>query len=207
MIAQLAMMHSDRKYVSSRLWYPYISIELIFHISGMERFIFDKQVVDKLETQFDQINGKITNWIKEQAIFVQILRKVIGDTVKDKSSDHKHAKYGLQEKDRLDTHLYSKYSETFAKSSIKRQEKHFSEADRAFKVEESIQKATIPWVDEWSLKFNKEFEEEINQILYFGYKDSPFYSKEENKWYQSHFDNKSISGKDDFNRALANWST
>ena len=119
MIAQLAMMHSDRKYVSSRLWYPYISIELIFHISGMERFIFDKQVVDKLEAQFDQINGKITNWIKEQAIFVQILRKVIGDIIKDKSSDHKHAKYGLQEKDRLDTHLYSKYSETFAKSSIK----------------------------------------------------------------------------------------
>ena len=36
------------------------------------------------------------------------------------------------------------------------------------------------------MKLSSECEDEVNQILYFGYRDSLFYNKNENKWYNDY---------------------
>ena len=77
------------------------------------------------------------------------------------------------------------------KQNLKRKERMFWEDDRYFKCQRSVQNIQIPSADEWDLKFTDENEAEISQILYFGYKDSLFYDKFENKWHKDFKQNKS----------------
>ena len=56
------------------------------------------------------------------------------------------------------------------------------EADRKFNKHSSILKLKIPSIYEWDLQFNESYENEVNQILVFGYKDSSHYDKITNKW-------------------------
>ena len=55
----------------------------------------------------------------------------------------------------------------FLKNNVKRQERYFTEADRAFKSEGWVPKIEVTWIDQWNLKFSIENEVEINQVLYF----------------------------------------
>ena len=56
-------------------------------------------------------------------------------------------------------------------------------------------------------KFSLENEEEISQFLYFGYKDSLFFNKSENKWHKDFQHNRSNRQNKDINDALPNNAT
>ena len=63
----------------------------------------------------------------------------------------------------------------------------------------------IPWIDEYTLKFSDENKAEINQILYYRYRDSIFYNKNENKWYNEFNQNSSNLEKSCIEESLTNW--
>ena len=207
MISQLCKNQLFIKKLDSRLGFPYFSVDLILNSWEMEWFIFDEQIVETLQTQINKVNKQIAKWIKDQAILMTILKKVVGDSINNKSSDLKAANSGFLNKEVWSKNQFWRYSEAFIKNNVKRPERLFTDAERAFKLEEWIQKVIIPWVDEWNLRFSIENEEEINQILYYGYKHSPFYNQEENKWYNDYTKNYQNKNIKDFNRVYANWTT
>ena len=207
MISQLCKNQLFIKKLDSRLGFPYFSVDLILNSWEMEWFIFDEQIVETLQTQINKVNKQIAKWIKDQAILMTILKKVAGDSINNKSSDLKAANSGFLNKEVWSKNQFWRYSEAFIKNNVKRPERLFTDAERAFKLEEWIQKVIIPWVDEWNLRFSIENEEEINQILYYGYKHSPFYNQEENKWYNDYTKNYQNKNIKDFNRVYANWTT
>ena len=106
----------------------------------------------------------------------------MGKWAKNDHSDHKLI---------CSKNAYSNYSKKLFTSKTKNRDRLFKETDRAFNSERSIQKVEIPWIDEYTLKFSDENEAEINQILYYGYKDRIFYNKSENKWYNEFNQNSS----------------
>ena len=166
----------------------------------------DDHTNENLQTCVEEINSKIEEWIKSQAVFIFIYKKVIESNHEDLNTDVRSKHTPFNQKIIWRKNFYINYSKAFLKNNLKRPDRQFSESDRSFKSERSIQKVEIPWVEEWNFKFSSEYEAEINQILYFGYKDSLFYNKKENRWYHDYNENSSNFEKKSINQSFANWT-
>ena len=101
--------------------------------------------------------------------------------------------------------VYNNYSKKLFTSKAKNRDRLFKESDRVFNSEISIQKVEISWIDKYTLKFSSEYEAEINQILYYGYRDSIFYNKNENKCYHEFNQNSSNLVKNCIEESFTNW--
>ena len=113
----------------------------------------------------------------------------------------------FRERNLKQKNIYSKLMLSSCKQNRKMKERTFRETDRSFKSQRSFQSIEIPSTDEWDLKFSSENEEEISQILYFGYKDSLFYNKSENNRHKDLQHNRSNRQNKDINDALPNYAT
>ena len=102
----------------------------------MEWFIFDEQIVEKLQNQINKVNTQIVKWIKDQAILITILKKVVGDSIKNKSSDIKAVNSGFLNIEVWSKNQFWRNSEAFMKINVKRPEKLLTDLERAFKLEE-----------------------------------------------------------------------
>ena len=73
-----------------------------------------------------------------------ILKKIVGDLINNRSSDIKATNSSFLNKEVRNKNQFWRYSEAFIKNNAKRSEKLFTEAERAFKLEELMQKVIIP---------------------------------------------------------------
>ena len=185
---------------------PFISIDFIMNLWELQYLKIDDHTNENLQTCVDEINSKIEEWIKSQAVFIFIYKKVIESNHEDLNTDVRPKHTPFDQKTIWKKNFYINYSKTFLKNNLKKPDRQFSESDRSFKSERSIQKVEIPWVEEWNFKFSSEYEAEINQILYFGYRDSLFYNKKENRWYHDYNLNSSNFEKKSINQSFANWT-
>ena len=169
--------------------------------------MLNSEVLQRFQTQIDKINEKIENWLRKQSIFISIYKDVITNYSDNKSLAEWNQNSITSEKEISNKKIYNKLMLCSCKQNRKRKERTFWETDRSFKSQRSVQSIEIPSTDEWDLKFSPENEEEISQILYFGYKDSLFYNKSENKWHKDFQHNRSNRQNKDINDALQNYTT
>ena len=185
---------------------PYTTIDLLLHSTELEMFSFSQNVLDKLQAEIDKINIKIEMWLRKQATFIYVYKNMDLKQSSKQSFNENVKIINDSHREIWNKNLYNKYTSTSSKINSKRPERKFWDSDRAFKNEWTIQKIEIPWIEEWDLRYNKENEVEINQILQFGYKESLFYNKDENKWYKEHMNNDSNWQKRDLNSEFVNWT-
>ena len=205
MICQLAKKQSNQTKTEVKLSPPFISVDFITNFWGLKLFKLDAETSKNLQVQIELINNKIEEWLKKQTVYVHIYKKVVqnisddyclGKWAKSDHSDHKLI---------CSKNVYSNYSKKLFTSKAKNRDRLFKETNRAFNSERSIQKVEIPWIDEYTLKFSDENEAEIDQILYYGYRDSIFYNKNENKWYNEFNQNSSNLEKSCIEESFTNW--
>ena len=72
-----------------------------------------------------------------------------------------------------------------SESKDSEKKRYFENKDKIFVWDWSFWRYKIPTIDENEFLFKKNKEDEVSQILTFGYKDSFFYDKIQNKWRNS----------------------
>ena len=191
MISQLSKNYTDKSETYSSQYSPYISIDSILKLSEMSHFVLNNQILQGFQTEIDKINSKIEIWIRKQWVFVFAYKDMVQNYADSRQLIDQDQYSVASDKEVLSKKLYNKLMPNSCKQNLKRKERMFWEDDRSFKCQRSVQNIQIPSADEWDLKFTDENEAEISQILYFGYKDSLFYDKFENKWHKDFKQNKS----------------
>ena len=189
MISQLSKNYTDKSETYSSQYSPYISIDSILKLSEMSHFVINNQILQGFQTEIIKINSKIEIWIRKQWVFV--FKDMVQNYADSRQLIDRDQYSVASDKEVLSKKLYNKLMPNSCKQNLKRKERMFWEDDRSFKCQRSVQNIQIPSADEWDLKFTDENEAEISKILYFGYKDSLFYDKFENKWHKDFKQNKS----------------
>ena len=205
MISQLSRNHTDKSETYSSQYYPYISIDSILKLSEMSHFVINNQILHGFQTEIDKINLKIEIWIRKQWVFVFAYKDMAQNYADSRQLIDRDQYSVASDKEVLSKKLYNKLMPTLASKTWK--ERMFWEDNWSFKFQRSVQNIQIPSADEWDLKFTDENEAEISQILYFGYKDSLFYDKFENKWHKEFKQNKSNMHWTEINDLFCNSST
>ena len=159
------------------------------------------------QTEIDKINSKIEIWIRKQWVFVFAYKDMVQNYADSRQLIDRDQYSVASDKEVLSKKLYNKLMPNSCKQNLKRKERMFWEDDRSFKCQRSVQNIQIPSADEWNLKFTDENEADISQILYFGYKDSLFYDKFENKWHKDFKQNKSNMHWTEINDLFCNSAT
>ena len=185
---------------------PFISVSMILDFAGIQMLHLNKQVEEWLKAQVNKINSEIDEWLRTQAEFIRIYKDIEESSlIKEQSIEEtKTSTFDIPKRQRKN--VYNKYVKGFDKSIVKRPERIFSESDRSFKSDRLIQKVEISCIDDWNLKFDNDNEAEINQILYFGYKDSLFYDKVKNVWLNNRCTKESKIDSKINNQFYANWT-
>ena len=191
MISQLSKNYTDKSETYSSQKTPYISIDSILKLSEMSHFVINNQILQEFQTEIDKINSKIEIWIRKQWVFVFAYKDMVQNYADSLQLIVRDQYSVASDKEVLSKKLYNKLMSNSCKQNLKRKERMLWEDDRSFKCQISVQNIQIPSADEWDLKFIDENEAEISQISYFGYEDSLFYDKFENKWYKDFKQNKS----------------
>ena len=207
MISQLSKNYTDKSETYSSQYSPYISIDSILKLSEMSHFVINNQILQGFQTEIDQINSKIEIWIRKQWVFVFAYKDMVQKYADSRQLIVRDQYSVASDKEVLSKKLYNKLMSNSCKQNLKRKERMLWEDDRSFKCQRSVQNIQIPSADEWDLKFIDENEAEISQISYFGYEDSLFYDKFENKWYKDFKQNKSNMHWTEINDLFCNSAT
>ena len=168
----------------SNHWYltPFVSTNLILSDLDIQLPSLRDQIKEWLSTKVEEINNRIDWWLRSQAEFLQIYKSIVKNNLVDPNLIQVPNTSQRNDSDRKRKNAYSIFTKDSNKINSKRPVRVFSEVDRSFDWDHSILTVSIPSINQFDLKFSLQNEAEINQILYFGYKDSLFYDKKTNQW-------------------------
>ena len=120
------------------------------------------QIEELLNTKVEQLNNKINLWLRTQAEFLLIYKSIEENCSVDPNLVEGINKSESRDSCRTKKSAYNMFVKDSNKSDSKRSMRLFSETDRAFNWDQSIQTVNIPSISEWGLSFIKQNEAEIN---------------------------------------------
>ena len=187
------------------IWLPFTSLQQIIHYTKLDVFNIEFKQILEIKNQIKYSNYILYEWILKFAwTLIQFSKEnklnLINCIVGGSNSTPKP----IKETSSLNMHwMLNSYTKIVEN---KRPKRCFESKDSLFINDWSLWRYNIASIEENELIFNKNEENEINQILFFGYKDSLFYDKIINKWRDHDTINTSVKHHSNVNLEFCNAS-
>ena len=170
---------------SGLVWSPYISVKQILYDIKLEIYNIWYQNNFEITKLFKQINQLIFEQMIKLAWMILQFSKENKQNLIDEIVGTNKLTVSQFISEASSMNMYWKMNSESKDSEKKRPKRYFENKDKILFRDWSFWRYKIPAIDENELLFNKNNEDEVSQILTFGYKDSFFYDKIQNKWRNS----------------------